>query len=214
MFFYKQFKSYLYLSLATILTCWLVSFVPPASAKLFDGPIDKLPVLERLALKEGKVVLAGEEGEYMARILIEGSVEGVWAVLTDYENFEQFLPGVATSKLLASDGDRKITEQINQIKTLLFSTEARIRLAMTESYPQNIAFNFVDGDLDELQGNWLLEPVADTSFAPPDRVLVTHKVTVKPNSNAGKSFFYGIYERTLSETLTAIKQEVEARDSQ
>ena len=211
MFCFKKSKYQLFVA-TILLTCFLVSFVPAATAKLFDGPVDKLPVLERVALRNGEVVLAGEKGEYLARILIEGSVDEVWQVLTDYENFEQFLPGVASSELLENNGDRKVTEQVNQVNTFIFSTEARVRLVVTESYPQKIYFDFVDGDLASLKGNWLLEPVSKTSSTPPNRVLVTHRVAVQPNNNAGKSFFYGIYENTLTETLAAIKQEAETRN--
>ncbi|MEO1004752.1 MAG: cyclase/dehydrase, partial [Cyanobacteria bacterium J06638_38] len=38
--------------------------------------------------------------------------------MTDYENFAEFLPGVTSSELLENDGDRKVFEQINQIKAL------------------------------------------------------------------------------------------------
>lgn len=209
MFLSKRLKRYVILT--TIVTCILLSFVPNAKAKLFDSPVDRLPVAERVALKQGEVVLTGEQGKYLAKILIDGSIEGVWQVLTDYENFEEFLPGVADSRLIESNGDRKITEQTNQIKTLIFSTEARIRLAITESYPEKIDFNFVDGDLASLTGKWSLEPVSPTSFAPPNQVLVTHQVAVQPNNNAGKGFFYSIYKTTLEETLAAIKQEAETR---
>jgi ribosome-associated toxin RatA of RatAB toxin-antitoxin module len=194
-----------------IMTFFLVVFVPPATAKLFDGPVDKLPVLERVALKEGKVILTGEQGQYVCRILVQGDLDNVWRVLTDYDNFEEFLPGVADSQLVQINGDRKIFEQINQVKTLIFSTKARIRLAITESYPQQIAFDFVDGDLDALNGTWLLEPVSPYPSAPPDRVLITHRVSVEPNKMPSKSIFYNIYESTLEKTLAAIKSEIEER---
>lgn len=202
---------YRYLIVTTIVTLVLVVFVPSATAKLFDGPVDLLPVAERVALREGKVTLAGEQGEYVCRILATSNLDSAWQVLTDYDNFAEFLPGVAQSELIENNGDRKIVEQINQVKTLIFSTQARIRLAITESYPQQIAFNFVDGDLNALDGTWLLEAVSPYPSAPPDRVLITHRVNVEPNGMPGKSIFFSIYERTLEKTLAAIKEEVELR---
>jgi ribosome-associated toxin RatA of RatAB toxin-antitoxin module len=196
-----------------IMTFFLIVFVPPATAKLFDGPVDKLPAAERVALKEGKVILRGEEGQYVGRILVRGNLDNAWQVLTDYDNFAEFLPGVAESQLIKINGDRKIFEQINQVKTLIFTTKARIRLAIAESYPQQIAFDFVDGDLDTLNGTWLLEPVSPYPSAPPDRVLITHRVSVEPKTMPGKGIFYNIYESTLEKTLAAIKEEVEKRES-
>ncbi|MDJ0897933.1 MAG: SRPBCC family protein [Xenococcus sp. MO_188.B8] len=185
--------------------------ITSAYAKLFDGPVDRLPVLERVALREGQVIVTGKEGVYTCRILVNGSVDTAWQVLTDYDNFKLFLPGVTDSELLATNGDRKIFEQINRIKTFIFSTKARIRMAITESYPQKIAFNFLDGDLDNLDGTWLLEPVSPYPSAPPNQVLITHQVKVEPNATPSRSFFYNIYENTLEKTLAAIKEEVEER---
>ena len=182
-----------------------------AHAKLFNGPVDQLPVLERVALREGKVIMIGEKGEYTCRFLVKGSVDTAWQVLTDYNNFELFLPGVTNSELLETNGDRKIFEQISRIKTFIFSTKARIRMAVTESYPQKIAFNFLDGDLDSLDGMWLLEPVSPYPSAPPNQVLITYQVNVEPNSIPSRSVFYNIYENTLEKTLAAIKEEVEQR---
>ena len=182
-----------------------------AHAKLFNGPVDQLPVLERVALREGKVIVTGEKGVYTCRILVNGSVDQAWQVLTDYNNFELFLPGVTDSELLEINGDRKIFEQINRIKTFIFSKKARVRMAVTESYPQKIAFNFLDGDLESLDGTWLLEPVSPYPSAPPNQVLITHQVTVEPNSIPSRSFFYNIYENRLEKTLAAIQEEVEER---
>ena len=182
-----------------------------ANAKLFDGPVDQLPVLERVALREGEVIVTGEKGVYTCRLLVNGSVDTAWQVLTDYNNFELFLPGVTESELLETNGDRKIFEQINRIQTFIFSKKARVRMAITESYPKKIAFNFLDGDLDTLDGTWLLEPVSPYPSAAPNQVLITHQVNVEPNSIPSRSFFYNIYENTLEKTLAAIKEEVEER---
>ena len=183
-----------------------------AHAKLFDGPVDQLPVLERVALREGKVIVTGEKGVYTCRFLVDSSVDTAWQVLTDYNNFELFLPGVTDSELLETNGDRKVFEQVSRIKMFIFSTKARIRMAVTESYPQKIAFNFLDGDLDNLDGTWLLEPVSPYPSAPPNQVLITHQVTVEPNSTPSRSLFYDIYKNRLEKTLVAIKEEVEQRE--
>lgn len=205
------FHKYRYLIATGIVTLALTVFVPDTVAKLFDGPVDKLPVAQRVALREGEVTLTGEQGKYVCRVLVNSNLDSAWQVLTDYENFEQFLPGVAESELMQTNGDRKVVQQINQVKTLIFSTQARVRLAITESYPQQIAFSFVDGDLDSLEGTWLLEPVSPSPSAPPNQVLITHRVNVEPNKSLSKSIFYGIYENSLEQTLAAIKDEAEAR---
>ncbi len=187
---------------------------PTATAKLFDGPVDRLPLEERVALRKGQVILLGESGQYTGRILVTSSMDTAWKVLTDYNNFAEFLPEVYTSQLLEANGERKVFEQINKIKTFIFSTKARVRIAVTESYPQEITFKAVDGDLETLDGLWLLEPVSPYPSAPPDRVLITHRVTVEPASAPTDGIFYNIYENSLEKTLAAIKEEAEKRSTQ
>jgi ribosome-associated toxin RatA of RatAB toxin-antitoxin module len=189
-----------------------IAFVPDASAKLFDSPVDRLPAIERDALRQGRVILNGEKGNYTVRVLVNGSVDTAWEVLTDYENFQQFLPNIASSQIIEDNGNRKVFEQINRVRAFLFTKNARVRLAITETYPQQIAFSLVEGDLKSLEGFWQLEPVSPYPSAPPDRVLITQQVAVEADS--GGSTFYSIFEDALEKTLAAIKQEVKQRSNQ
>ena len=186
-------------------------FSPVATAKLFDGPVDQLPLEQRVSLRRGELVFLGEDGEYTVLLLVNTSIEDAWQVLTDYDNFAEFLPGVASSELVEDNGDRKVFEQINNIKTLIFSIESRVKIATTELYPKQIDFKAVAGDLQTLDGKWILEPVSPYPSAPPDQVLITHKVSVEPEGSPSDSIFFSIYEDRLQETLEAIKQEVEKR---
>jgi ribosome-associated toxin RatA of RatAB toxin-antitoxin module len=198
--------------LAAIALSATMVFLPDASAKLFDGPVDRLPALERDALRQGRVILNGEKGNYTVRVLVKGSVDTAWEVLTDYENFQQFLPNIASSQLIEDNGNRKVFEQVNRVRVLVFNQTSRIRLAITETYPQEIAFNLIEGDLKSLEGSWQLEPVSPYPSAPPDHVLITQQVTVE--SDSGGSIFYGIFEDALEKTLAAIEQEVQQRSNQ
>ncbi|MBE9169609.1 SRPBCC family protein [Pleurocapsales cyanobacterium LEGE 06147] len=197
--------------LAAIALGATIVFVPDASAKLFDGPVDRLPAIERDALRQGRVILNGEKGKYTARILVKGSMDTAWEVLTDYENFQQFLPNITSSQLIENNGDRKVFEQVNRVRVLVFNKQSRIRLAITETYPQQIAFSLVEGDLKSLEGFWQLEPVSPYPSAPPDRVLITQQVDVA--SDSGGSIFYSIFEDALKKTLAAIEQEVKQRSN-
>ncbi len=188
-----------------------IMFSSTATAKLFDGPVDQLPVQQRVALRKGEVILLGERGQYTCRVLTTSSMDNVWQVLTDYNRFSEFLPGVTSSELIVNNGDRKVFEQINKIKTLIFSIESRVEIATIEFYPQQIAFKAIDGDLKTLNGKWILEPVSPYPSAPPDQVLITHTVLVEPAKTPSDSLFFGIYEDSLEKTLVAIKQETEKR---
>ena len=197
--------------LAAIALLSSIVFSPTATARLFNGPVDVLPLEQRVSLRNGELVFLGKDGNYTGRFLVKTSVDNAWQVLTDYDRFADFLPGVVSSELIENDGDRKVFEQINKIKTFIFSVESRVKIASTESYPEQIAFQAVDGDLKSLNGEWLLEPVSPYPSAPPDSVLVTHKVTVEPAEAPSDGIFFSIYEDRLQETLLAIKQEAEKR---
>lgn len=210
----QQYRSLVLPILGAIAFILAITLTPAAHAKLFDGPVDLLPVEQRVALRKGETIFIGEKGDYTCRILTNSSVENAWQVLTDYENFAQFLPGVKSSELIEQKGDRSVVEQINKVKTLVFSIEARLQIANTESYPQQIAFEAVEGDIKSLKGKWTLEPVSPYPSAPPDQVLLTHQVVVEPNQSLSDEIFYKIYENRLEETVTAIKQETEKRFTQ
>lgn len=211
---YQLYRKNRFLLLPLLAATALISsivFSPAATAKLFDGPVDVLPLEQRVSLRNGEVVFLGKDGDYTCRLLVKTSVDNAWQVLTDYEHFAEFLPGVVSSEIVETDGNLKVFEQINNIKTLIFSIRSRVKIASTESYPEQIAFQAVDGDLKTLNGEWLLEPVSPYPSAPPDSVLITHKVTVEPAEAPSDSIFFSIYEDRLQETLLAIKQEAEKR---
>ena len=202
------------LSFLAIISClFSIVFTPAATAKLFDGPVDKLPLEQRVSLKRGELIFLGKGGEYTSRLLMTTTMENAWQVLTDYDNFAEFLPGVVSCEVLESNGDRKVFEQVNKIKTFVFSVESRIKVATTESYPEQIAFEAVGGDLETMDGTWRLEPVSPYPSAPPDKVLVTHKVMVEPAKAPSDGIFFSIYEDSLQETLKAIKAETERRSA-
>ena len=210
-FHYRQSRFTVLSSLSAIAFLISLFLSPGATAKLFDGPVDNLPLEQRVSLRNGEVSFLGENGTYTCRILVDSTMENAWAVLTDYDNFAEFLPGVESSQIVEIKGDRKIFEQTNKIKTLIFSIKSRIKISTTESYPEQILFKAIDGDLETLNGEWRLEPVSEYPSAPPSKVLMTHQVTVEPAKAPSDGVFFNIYESRLKETIAAIKQETEKR---
>lgn len=211
--YHRQYRFIALFSLSAIAFLISLCFSPGVMAKLFNGPVDNLPLEQRVSLRNGEVTFLGENGTYICRILVDSTMDNAWDVLTDYDNFAEFLPGVESSQIIEITGDRKIFEQTNKIKTLIFSVKSRIKVSTTESYPQQILFKAIDGDLDTLNGEWLLEPVSDYPSAPPSKVLLTHRVNVEPAKAPSDSIFFNIYESRLKETIAAIKQETEKRST-
>ena len=198
------------------LTAIALTFSPPlpltASAEQLKNALDPLPVQERVSLREGQATVEGGDGEFIGRVLVDASVSTAWEVLTDYNNFEAFFPNVENSQLLESAGDRNVFEQVNVARIFLFNSRSRVVIAATESYPQQISFQLVEGDMDSLQGVWRLDPVAQYKGAQPNQVLITHQVALEPDEGGiTRGLFFSTYRNILENTLFAIKQETERR---
>jgi ribosome-associated toxin RatA of RatAB toxin-antitoxin module len=120
----------------------------------------ELSPADREALCAGKPLVTGENGNYVGWVLVAASPEVAWSVLTDYENFEQFLPTVASSSVIEADASRKVVEQVDSRRILMMDVESTVRTENIEQAPDRIYFQLVDGDLKTLQGYWKLYPIA------------------------------------------------------
>lgn len=197
------------LPLSMISTIALYSVMPmnlPTFAQS-SGSIAQLSAQQQSALRSGRVVLEGENGQYTGRVLVTASVDTAWNVLTDYNNFKNFIPTVISSAILKADGTKKTYEQVNVTRILVFSYQSRLVVATSESYPTQIAFRAIEGDVNSLVGAWMLEPVS------PNQVLVTHQVAVEPNASVPRRVFFNIYKSTLENSIGALKQEMERRSA-
>lgn len=196
---------------SALLSTLLLSSLPAFYAKSVPlpgsgGSREEQPIAltsqEQAALRQGRVLISGDEGNYTARVMASGSIDTAWAVLTDYDNFSSFLPGVESSQLIDSNGNQRTFEQVNVIRIFPITHRERIVISAAETYPANITFSQLDGDLKKLQGAWYVTGAGD-------RVMITHQVLVEPASNRG--IFFGIYKDNLQKTMAALKQEIERR---
>ena len=160
---------------------------------------------EQSLLNQGQVILQGNRGDYIGQVITEGKIDQAWEVLTDYDNFQDFLPNITSSKIVINEGDRKIFEQVNIVDLWLFTEEFTVQIEARETKPQRVNFQQFKGDLKKLDGTWQIEQLKT------NQILVTHTVTVEPGSNTEKPFFYGIYESSLEATLKAIAEEITKR---
>ncbi|MEO1791098.1 MAG: SRPBCC family protein [Cyanobacteria bacterium J06629_19] len=183
-------------------------------------PFAELTEQEQATLTDGQVIVTaertGDSGQFIARVLVDASIEDTWQVLTDYDNFEQFLPNVEDSQLLESAEARRVFEQTNVIPVVPDVVDIRSRTVIEslESYPENVSFSLVEGDVESLDGVWQLIPVATTEGAEPDKVLVAHQVNINPGDSTPRVLFFSTYRMVLENALVAAKQETERRASQ
>lgn len=167
--------------------------------------LTNLSLQEKTSLKQGKVILKGQKGKYLGQVETVGKINTAWEVLTDYDNFERFLPNLASSKIISAKGDRILFEQVNVVDLWLFKQKFTVQIEAIKTKPNKIDFKIVDGDLKKLVGRWQIK---ETS---PGKILVSQTVEVEPENNTEKPLFYGIYESSLEENLKAIAKEITKR---
>lgn len=191
----------------------LTAIAPATRAELFNSVVDRLPVAERVKLNNGQPVVTGNNGKYTARVLISTSSDIAWSVLTDYGNTSKFIPNVVSSKVISTNGNQKVIEQIDVRQVFLVTTRSRIRSAITETAKSRVDFRAIDGDLKSMNGYWLLEPVAPYAGAKVNQVLITQVVEAQPKSGVPSGIFYGVFKDSLGKIVSAIKKEAERRTS-
>ena len=192
------------ISRLSLLLLTTVSIVILAS---FSTPALNVPSSQVIGLQDEKAVLTGTNGEYVCKIVVHGTNAAAWSVLTDYDNYKNFMPNVVESRVLQSKKNQKVFEQTQTFKVLIKEVKGRVKMAMTETAPKQIKFKFIEGDLKSLDGSWQIQPKGANTF------LITHQVSVQPKikSPINLSLFYTVYEETLENTLNAVKQEIEKR---
>jgi ribosome-associated toxin RatA of RatAB toxin-antitoxin module len=160
---------------------------------------------QQISLREDQIIVTGNQGQYTGKLLIKAPVKTVWSVLTDYNNFNRFLPNVISSKIVENYGNKKVFEQVNLIQALFFSKQIRFRIATTENYPQQISFREVGGEVKSLEGVWRLKVISN-------QVLIEHDVNIDLGSGAERQLFFMIYPDNLATNLEAIKREIKRRN--
>ena len=181
---------------------------------LFNSAIDQLPASTRVSLRSGNAVVSGEQGRYVARVLVTGTSDMAWSVLTDYSNFPKFLPNIASTKIIENKGNLKVVEQVDSRQVFLFTIKSRVRLAITESDRRNkVEFRQIDGDLKNISGYWQIEPIAPYQGAAATQVLITQVVEAQPKEGTPQGTFFDIFKGSLNQTMLAVSREITTREA-
>ena len=202
--------------LTPVATTALAQTQSPLADETSQSVFETLSAQERAALEAGQVMVSaardGDNGQFTARVLIDASVAQAWEVLTDYDNFEKFLPNIENSELLESEDNRRVFEQMNVISVIptVLEISSRVVIESTEDYPKVVGFQLVEGDLEALQGIWQLDPVT-IDEAGTEQVLVTHHVNIDPGNSSPRGLFFSTYRLVLEDSLVAAKIETEKR---
>ena len=171
----------------------------------------KLSPADWAKLARREVLLKGGQGQYEVMAATQADGATAWAVLTDYGNFARFLPTVAKSRVIETDGPRTIVEQVDRRRILLSTIESVVRTENLEIDQQQISFRLLQGNLQHMYGHWRLDQ-ATPPLSPTPLLLVSQLVHAEADVGPFKAMFYNLFETSLVETIQAIRQEMERRD--
>lgn len=179
--------------------------IQPAEAYLA-----KLTEADWATLAKREVVVKGGKGQYGLMVATPVDQALAWAVLTDYANFDKFLPTVVKSRVVESDGDRTIVEQVDRRKILLSTMESTVVTENLELDGQQISFRLLQGNLEYMYGHWRIDAAPRQLGAEPLH-LVSQQVRAEADVGPFKGMFYNLFEASLVDTIKALRAEMERR---
>ncbi|WP_017298429.1 SRPBCC family protein [Nodosilinea nodulosa] len=179
--------------------------VQPAEAYLA-----KLTEADWATLAKRNVLVKGGQGQYGLMIATTVSQATAWAVLTDYGSFYKFLPTVVKSRVVESDGDRTIVEQVDRRRILLTTMESKVLTENLELHGQQISFRLLEGNLEYMYGHWRID-AAPPSLGGELVCLLSQQVRAEADVGPFKAMFYNLFEAGLVDTIKALRTEMERR---
>ena len=111
-----------------------------------------------LALTVDRV--AGADGVKIYQITSSGAVNAapavVWRILTDYDRMAEYVPDLASARVVSRSGDKVLIEQRGGVRFLLFSHPIHLVVQAHEQAPRQIDVTLVEGDMLVYRASWEL----------------------------------------------------------
>ena len=116
-----------------------------------------VPVLGQATDTTIHAIRHGESFEFEAVSEFEADLKQAWEVLTDYDRFSDFIPGMQTSQIVARHAHNVVVDQRGEASLLFFTFPIRVRLAIEEYPYRRIVSHAIEGDFREFRGAYDLE---------------------------------------------------------
>jgi ribosome-associated toxin RatA of RatAB toxin-antitoxin module len=97
--------------------------------------------------------------EIDASASVQAPLAAAWRVLTDYEKMSEFVPDLASCKILSRAGNRVIIEQFGSARFLFMSKAIHLVVQATESPMSAIDIALISGDMRHYEARWELLPL-------------------------------------------------------
>ena len=96
----------------------------------------------------------------MAEMTVAAGTERVWRILTAFDEMDDHLSGITTSKVLTKEGNYLLVEQRAKVGISLLSFTFRVLMDVVEDRPF-LYFSQREGSLATFRGHWRVEPVSE-----------------------------------------------------
>ncbi len=101
-------------------------------------------------------------------LTVEGSLStplsqaAVWAILTDFPRFSDFVPGIHSNRVLQQRNNLKLIEQRGMISTsqvqMPFQGVIQVEEHYRDGVPEGMRISYLSGPLKDVQGEWNIQP--------------------------------------------------------
>jgi ribosome-associated toxin RatA of RatAB toxin-antitoxin module len=114
---------------------------------------------------EVAVTRAYQDAVHLYEVAASGTVQAplptVWKTLTTYERMNEFVPDMASCRVLARNGNEVIIEQFGTARFLFMSKSIHLIVRATEQPMSSIDISLISGDMKHYESRWELFPLAD-----------------------------------------------------
>ena len=144
---------------AIILTMSLIILVAnSAFANILEQELDESTL--KILLNKGELIYLEEENGKLKyidyAILIDAQLDKVWNVLTDFENYPEFVPGQKVCKIIKRQGNEMIVKSAVEFKFMSIGSTVRYTTKYIFKKPELIIF---DTKKNKETGNYKLVPI-------------------------------------------------------
>lgn len=99
------------------------------------------------------------------QLRLSADPQWLWAVLTDYDRLDRFIPNLASSRQIWRRANRVAVEQVGTQQFCGLRFSARVTLELEEDRSAGrLSFRMLDGDFRCFQGCWLMGSDATSSW--------------------------------------------------
>lgn len=170
---------------------WLVSHAPMAGAA-------------QIAVQ----VVQRDEGVLIeASAMLRADARTAWSVLTDYDGYERFIPGVKSSRVLGRRGAHVTVRQFTEAALWLFRKPMTITYDIIEDAPHGLTSRVVAGCDCTLESAYVLVPGQDGV-----RLAYTGRFSAAADLRGAIETTAG--EQQIARHLQALADEIERRSEQ